>query len=609
MNIEERNKAACKTGAPGLYQALYQSPPQYPEIVLEQTPKGLKAQQQDITAYLGSSYCRAAEFEGMFAQTAADTEVIIFFGYLAKDLLRFLRKNFRNLAHLIIADPTSQILRAAFQVERLDELASELKNVSITIYANLEVDNLLQHITGAIKMKDKISAVFSVFYQTAFPAYCNSFAIEFKKRIKVNIINLKTYNYFTETWLNGIFENYQIRTVLVNEIQPIIAGRTVILVAAGPSLQKNVHLLKEADAQAVIIAVGSSVPILNKLGIRPHFNAGVDLFQGSGFSDLQIESIPLLFGNKINPATLAAYKGAKVCFIGETDALDLYLLGDKKAEVFVTDTGFSVAVSIASLVCKMGAKRLVFIGQDMCLYDNKLHYLKQDADDQASKTDRIELVDIYGNKVFSASGYWAIKGFLEGVISRNPEVEYINATEGGLGLIGARNARLSEVLAETPQLDHSIKEEIAHILKDADTFSFMDYFEEKKVMEDLDQFLVNCARISTVVENIGKLQKNKAQKKRIESELIIIEKQMKEIKENKLYETFTKVLYGMLEPIMIRYGADLESKDWERRVMARVKIAIGFTIPLKAFCELMQNLYYKYRPEKDEREQKEAVSQ
>lgn len=609
MNIEEQNRALCKANVPGLYQMLYQSPPRYPELFLEQTPTGTKAHQQGVTAYLGSRYCREAEFEGLFAQSAADTEIIIFFGCLAKDLLRFLRKKFKNLSHVVIVDPTSQFLQAAFKEELLIVFAEKLKDVPLSLYANLEINDLIKHIFEAIQLKDKISVVFSVLYQTLFPEYCNAFSVEFAKKLKVNLINFATYNYFTEIWLNGTLKNYQETVILVNKIQPIIIGRTIIIVSAGPSLKKNVHLLKEVDAQAVVIAVGSSVPILNDLGIRPHFNAGVDLFQGLTFSQLQHADVPLLYGNKIQPETLAAYPGAKICFVGASDPLEIYLLGEQRDQVFITDTGFSIAVSIASLVCKMGAKQVVFIGQDMCMYDDKLHHLEQSADAEVVQTDRIDnLIDIYGNQVSSAAGYWAIKGFLEGVISRHPEVEFVNATEGGLGLTGVRNEMLSQVLERLPYIDHSIKEEVENMIKTAETFSFMDYFEEKNILEDLEKFLLHSDRILVAVEKIGKMQKNKAQKKKIEKELMLIRKQWTMIENVKLYEIINKMLYGVFEPIRIRYGADVSSKDWEKRTMAIIKTTVGFVMPIKAFCELVQNAYYAYKPEKDKREQKEVVT-
>lgn len=608
MNVEEQNKAFCKEKAQGLYEAIYQSSPQYPDLLLERTAKGIKAHQGEVSAYLGSCYCRAAEFEGLFARTAEDTEIIIFFGYLAQDLLDFLRKRFRSLTHLVIVDPTSQFLQAAFQEELLTAFIKNLKNGSISLYPNLAVHDVVTHIFAGIKINDKVSVVFSVPYQTLFPAYCHSFAVKFKEQLRLTLINLCTHNLHTEAWLNGMLKNYQEEVILVKEMQPLFQGKTVILVSAGPSLEKNVHLLKEADAQAVIIAVGSSVPILNKLGIRPHFNAGIDLFQGSTFNHLQYPDVPLLFGSKIEPVTLATYQGPRIYFMTAADPLDLYLLGDHYDRMLVADSGFSIAVCIASLACRLGAKKLVFIGQDMCLYGEKLHHLPQGSDEEALQADRMDLIDIYGNPVSSLSSYWGIKSFLEGVIAKHPEVEFVNATEGGLGLLGAPNERLIQVLAELPQLEYSIKEEITRLSQTAQDVTLMDYFEEKNVIHDLEQILLTCKRIALAVENIGKLQKNKAQKKKIEKELGVIKKQMLQIEEMEIYGAINQILKGVFEPIRVRYSGDLDSKNWERRVMALVKTGVGFIIPLKEFCQLLQNSYYEYKPELDTREKKDAVS-
>jgi hypothetical protein len=54
------------------------------------------------------------------------------------------------------------------------------------------------------------------------------------------------------------------------------AGRPAIVVSAGPSLQKNVHLLKRAKGHAVIIAVQTTLKTLQKLGIEPDFVTSLD---------------------------------------------------------------------------------------------------------------------------------------------------------------------------------------------------------------------------------------------------------------------------------------------------------------------------------------------
>lgn len=54
-------------------------------------------------------------------------------------------------------------------------------------------------------------------------------------------------------------------------LRPLLSGRPFVVVAAGPSLDKNVHLLKGMEDKVIIAAVDTVVGKLLRMGIRPHF--------------------------------------------------------------------------------------------------------------------------------------------------------------------------------------------------------------------------------------------------------------------------------------------------------------------------------------------------
>lgn len=601
MNIEAQNKEFCRIKAPGLYEHLYERPPLYPDLCIERTPRGIKVCLHDMEAYLSSIYSREAEFAGLFAQVSPETEIIIWGGEVSEDLLRYLQKNFKSLQQLIVVDPTSQIMQVAFMRESLEGYIKILKNKKIVIFANLTEADMLPCVFGEVGLNHKTAIVFSVVFQSLFEEFCQNFRRKIVESMKVNLMNLVTNNAFYNTWMINSLKNYREPVVLGEAIAPFIAGKSVIVVSAGPSLKKNVNLLKQADKKAVIIAVGSSVPILNQLGIRPHFNVGLDLGQGVGFSNLAYTDVPLLFGPKIQPETLEIYPGTRICFVSAADFLEMYLFMNEDNEEFIPDTGLSVAVSLASLVCKMGAKKVIFIGQDMCMYDNQLHAIEQESDAEVATFDKMHLEDIYGNKVQSIQGYWGIKLYLEKMIKKHPEVMFLNATEGGLGLNGADNVLLSQVLEELPELRNSLKQEIEDVLAGAKKINLMEEVEKKEVLKDTRDIVKRCKIILNSVEKIGKMQKNGAQNKKVLHELSSIQKQRAKIEAVPFYEVIQKVFKGMFASVDIQYSNELRSKNAEQKLLAQIKITVGVIVPIKEYCELLEHEYIKLRLEREQK--------
>src|SRR6185436_2485416 len=69
---------------------------------------------------------------------------------------------------------------------------------------------------------------------------------------------------------------WYIRCAGINELKDAHAGIPAIIVSAGPSLRKNMHLLKEAKGRAIIIATQTTLRPLLDMGIEPHYVTSLD---------------------------------------------------------------------------------------------------------------------------------------------------------------------------------------------------------------------------------------------------------------------------------------------------------------------------------------------
>ena len=71
----------------------------------------------------------------------------------------------------------------------------------------------------------------------------------------------------------------------------LFKGHPAIIVSAGPSLEKNIHLLREAKGKAVIIAVDAVLPTLVPAGVIPDI---VVVLEANRTQFLVFQNIPLL---------------------------------------------------------------------------------------------------------------------------------------------------------------------------------------------------------------------------------------------------------------------------------------------------------------------------
>jgi len=95
---------------------------------------------------------------------------------------------------------------------------------------------------------------------------------------QINLINHATANHLGPLFVRGMLEAipHVVRVPGVNRLRNLFAGKPAILIAAGPSLGKNVHYLKSAKGRAVLISADTVLGYLLARGIIPDFVVSVD---------------------------------------------------------------------------------------------------------------------------------------------------------------------------------------------------------------------------------------------------------------------------------------------------------------------------------------------
>ena len=127
---------------------------------------------------------------------------------------------------------------------------------------------------------------------------------------------------------------FEIYPYSINKLIDIFQGKPGVIVSTGPSLEKNIHVLKEHQDKLVIVAVGQALRVLMGYGITPDFICTVDFGEVNmaHFKGLMDSKVPLVCLNRTYAPLLKQYQGPKFITSSpqeETSALSI--LNDRGA--------------------------------------------------------------------------------------------------------------------------------------------------------------------------------------------------------------------------------------------------------------------------------------
>lgn len=236
-------------------------------------------------------------------------------------------------------------------------------------------------------------------------------------------------------------------------------GIPAIICGAGPSLSKNLELLEKLKDRALIFAGGSAMNAVNSKGFNPHFGAGIDpnAAQVTRLIMNTAYEVPFFYRSRLNYNALSLVQGPHLYVTGSGGyRISNWLeksLGIAGQDI---DEGLNVINFTLSLACALGCNPIIFVGLDLA-YSEGLSYYEGVVShpthdrrrDFLTKTTGDELLlkaDIYGNPVNTHWKWISESLWFTKFVRDHPDLLFINATEGGIGIPGVPNKPLHEVV-------------------------------------------------------------------------------------------------------------------------------------------------------------------
>ncbi|EGT1008457.1 motility associated factor glycosyltransferase family protein, partial [Campylobacter jejuni] len=221
---------------------------------------------------------------------------------------------------------------------------------------------------------------------------------------------------------------------------------TAIIVSTGPSLTKQLPLLKKYASKATIFCADSSYPILAKHGIKPDYVCMLERteitaeFFNNDFGEFDKDIIFICAG-VVHPKAIEYLKGRNLVITQKVLAFPYYI---NLKDFSYAAVGFSVAHMACYLSLHLNHKNIIFIGQDLAYAENGNSHpddYQNSANYESQMYEHI-LTEAYGGKgeVKTHHVWLMFKQNLEQDIEKIQkylDTKVYNCTEGGARIKGA----------------------------------------------------------------------------------------------------------------------------------------------------------------------------
>lgn len=321
--------------------------------------------------------------------------------------------------------------------------------------------------------------------------------------------------------LKHIFDNFPniLKTCDMNKLKGKFKGIPAICVASGPSINKNIDVLKKAQNRAVIFAADTILDRLRQEKIKFHATSVLErlkLMYDKLFEGNPLEEDVVLFGEcVIYPKIFEEHKGNNVTLFKSTTTVERFL-SDKLGELNKVPTGVSVAHMNFAIAHYLGFSPIILVGQDLAYGEDghshakgTIHEKNTVGDDvRAGKVEKTISVKGIDGKIVKTTTVW--KQFLDWfeLEIKSNDIFCIDASEAGAYIEGSKVMTLEEAIEK-----YCDKEM---------TFDFNSYFkgvsveeeEErlKKINEEMDYQFGQLEEIHSIIidarKDLRKYKKN-----------------------------------------------------------------------------------------------------
>lgn len=420
----------------------------------------------DITIRINSMYSPVNEAE-IWAKNSIDNfdllNISVMFGLGNGYCVREVLKGINNEGRIIVYEPSVSIFNDVLRNYDISDILQD-ERVLILVGDNYW-KTFKEYVMDTIRV-DNINYA-HVIYHPAYNLLDNdkfikymSFMNQYIERTK---ISLNTLNDFGKRLVEN--QVYSLRNLhncsILSDYQELIAdSETAIIVSAGPSLAKNINMLKNVGDNAFVLAVDRSAQMLLEHNIIPDVIVSVDpAFPPEKIHDDRWIDIPLLCSFDSNKELIKNHPNKRIYF--DSPNMPAVILEKAGKKVIRLERGGSVATAAFMACIALGFRTIILCGQDLAYGEGDITH----SDGRKDGVTGGKSVDVYveginGQNIKSRSDWKSYLDFFEDVISRNDGIKVVDATEGGARIKGTDVMSLEDAISSYCMKSSEVKKTV-----------------------------------------------------------------------------------------------------------------------------------------------------
>lgn len=303
-------------------------------------------------------------------------------------------------------------------------------------------------------------------YDILFPKQGEYFIELLYQRIKWSMITCATYEWHSACYLDNLYcvipdmiQSYTLDQLVSCIKEMDISHIPAIIVAAGPSLDQNIHLLKHAKGKALIIVVDMALRAVLEAGVQPDLVISVDPVVGERMKGIAgMEKQNVVLQQYSSKSLIQKNEGKHFYDLTVSSYIKHFYAREGKMCELNLPTGGSVSCNAFSMAIAMGFQTIVFMGQDLAFTGGK-YYTKgtRETTEQMAELFKASMPatveGIHGELLQTENKMEGYLQWFEREIKKYPDIQVIDATEGGALIHGTVIKTFQEVLEENCQRD------------------------------------------------------------------------------------------------------------------------------------------------------------
>lgn len=248
-------------------------------------------------------------------------------------------------------------------------------------------------------------------------------------------------------------------SISLSSLRGAFAGKPALIVANGPSLDKNIDALVQATGKSIVLTAESALRPCLRRNIRPDAVCVTERTPNVYHIHFEHEHFPkelVLVGlTLMDPRIPQRFPGPWVPVFRKGESTGKWIQQCIADDLEGLHGGGSSAHLAFEFALWLGANPVIFVGQDLAFGPNKTTHSRLSAYSEDYLAEQVQWLQsqptysvpgVNGERVLTTKTWYEFKTWFEQQISLHPETRFIDATEGGAYIQGTELMTLREAI-------------------------------------------------------------------------------------------------------------------------------------------------------------------